>query len=527
MGLINIISPAWALKRAQAKAALNIMSGASGDGGGYESASRKRQVFKNWLTSPADAQTDINIGIKDLRHRSRDLEKNNHLAHGALATKLQYVIGGGLQPEPAIDYEFLNLDAAEAETINANIKRVFLKFANDKRGDYRELKDFFEMQADVYHAKNLNGDAWVLLPWIEDKGTPFNTRLHAIEADRICNPGEKKDTEKMRNGLTFDDRGRIKKIHIAPSHPGQGKKQKADQWKTVNFKRANGWLNVLHIANKNNRPGQVTGVPDLTPVMSAIKQMGAYIDAELLGSVISNKFTVFVKSNTPGAANGLQPGGGMMQPGQQTADDYGDEDPLELGDGLVVSLGQDEEIQLANPSRPNPNFGPYIDKLATHIGSALGLPFELLLKHFTASYSASKAALLMFTNWLAVERLAMVRGFCRPVFELIIDEAVASGRLVLPGYLADDDKRAAYLQCAWHGAPIGEIDELKSANAAKVRMESRTTNRSIETRRLGHEVDQVRQGIASEKRKDEAAGLPPVESLAPPDDEPTNQIDKE
>lgn len=525
MNILKAIAPQWALKRAHARAGLEIVAGHSADGGGYDSASRRRQIFKNWLTSPADAQTDVNTGIKDLRQRSRDLEKNNHIAHGALSTKLQYVIGGGLQPEPAIDYEYLNLKPIDAEKINADIKRLFLRFANDKRGDYREQKDFFEIQADVYHAKNLNGDAWVLLPWIEDKGFSFNTRLHSIEADRVCNPGEKKDSEETRGGLTFDGRGRISKVHISPTHPGQGKKQPADKWHTVNYKRANGWPNVLHVANKNHRPGQITGIPDLTPVMSAIKQMGAYIDAELLGSVISNKFTVFVKSNTPGAASGLQPGGGMAHPA--TPPDYSNADPLELGDGLIVELAPDEEIQTANPTRPNPNFGPYVDKLATHIGSALGLPFELLLKHFTASYSASKAALLMFSNWLAVERLAMVRGFCRPVYELIIDEAVANGSLSLPGYLADADARAAYLQCGWHGAPVGEIDELKSANAAKVRMETRTTNRAIETRRLGHEADQVRQGIAASARKDAEANLAPTPAAEPVPDEPANSIDKD
>ncbi len=530
MSLLAAIAPQWAFKRAVARQGLNIV--ASTDSGGFEGGSKKGSRFRNWITSKDEAQDEVNAGIETLRERSRDLYKNNHIAHGALSTKLQYVAGAGLLPEPAIDHEFLNLSPAQAEEINGTLKRYFLGWALDKRCDFTEQKDFFQKQAEMYHSKNLNGDSWCLLPYVEDKGFIYHTRLHTIEADRVSNPKGEKDSATMRRGLQFDGRGRIKRVHICKRHPlGKGKVLKKEDWRAIAFKRANGWPNILHLANDNHRAGQVTGVPDLTPVITAIKQMGQYINAELLATIISNKFTVFVKSSTPGAAAGLAPGGGL-HPTQPTASPSQAETveasgEMELGNGLVTQLDPDESIEIANPTRPNPNFGPFVDKLATHIGSAIGIPSELLLKHFTASYSASKAALLMFANWVAGEQVGLVRDFCRPAYELLIDEGVANGRLVLPGYQSDPMRRAAYLQCYWHGAPIGEIDELKAANAAGKRIEHRLSNRTIEARRQGHDVNQVRQGLITERQKDITGGL--VDEPQTPYVNPgkTNQIDDE
>lgn len=282
----------------------------------------------------------------------------------------------------------------------------------------------------------------------------------------------------------------------------------------------------MHIANKCHRAEQIGGVPDLTPVMAGLRQLGEYINAELLGSVIASKFTVFVKSDTPGAIDGLAPGGGEIPTAPEEDNDF-DDAPLELGDGLVVQLGQDESIDVANPNRPNPNFGPFIDKLATHLGSALGLPYELLIKHFSSSYSASKAALLMFANFIAVERGEMVRDYCRPIYEMVIDEAVASGLLVLPGYFSDPMRRSAYLQCAWHGAPVGEIDELKAANAAAKRESIGVSSKTQEARKMGNDFDQVTQRREIERKRLKAAGLLNVEETPTLEVEPTNQIDKE
>ncbi|MGZ7263521.1 phage portal protein, partial [Streptococcus pyogenes] len=81
---------------------------------------------------------------------------------------------------------------------------------------------------------------------------------------------------------------------------------------------------------------------------------------------------------------------------------------LRLGDGLVMELDEGESIETANPGRPNAQFDPFVMAMWKMIGGALGVPFEILVKHFTASYSASRAALLQFTHYVLTDRADFV-----------------------------------------------------------------------------------------------------------------------
>lgn len=525
MNLLETVAPSWALKRKHAKAALKI-SASSGDGG-YSGASRTRKIFSKWNPSKADAASDLDKGKPALRERSRDLEKNDPIAHSILHTKRQYVIGAGLKPEPAVNHQVLGISAEEAEKINDQLLHVFNLFANNKKCDWTERKDFYQKQAELYHTKNLNGDGLALLPYLKEKGFLFGTRIHSIEIDRLSNPKGEKERPGFRVGIELDSRGRIKKIHVSKAHPGSGVKLKKGDWQAVTAKRKNGWPNFLLIANKNHRSEQITGVPDLTPVVAMLKQLGSYMDAELLAAQVASKFTVFIKSNAPDALSNLGPGQGQLQQPQSAAPEPDEDEPdLELGDGLVVQLGLNEDAVIADPNRPNPNLGPFVDKLTTYIASATGLPFELVVKHFNASYSASKAALLMFLNFLMVERAEFVREFCRPIYEMVIDEAVATGMINLPGYMADPVVRSAYLQCAWHGAPIGDLDETKAANAAVIRMNNNLTTKTQESRKLGNDWDQVSTRRAVEVQREKSTGITPAQ-YEQTEEPPTNQIDKD
>ncbi len=83
------------------------------------------------------------------------------------------------------------------------------------------------------------------------------------------------------------------------------------------------------------------------------------------------------------------------------------------------------------------------------VGIAIGLPFEVLIKHFTASYSASRPALLGAWRFFRNRRQRVADGFCQPIYEAFMDEAVSSGRISAPGYFDEPPLRKAYLQAQW------------------------------------------------------------------------------
>lgn len=231
----------------------------------------------------------------------------------------------------------------------------------------------------------------------------------------------------------------------------------------------------------------------LAPVIESLKQLSRYSDAELMAAVVSGMFTVFIKSDTPES-----PLGQMFDPTQQV-----DNDPnaYELGNGAIVGLEKGESIETANPGRPNTAFDGFVTSMCRQIGAALEIPYELLLKNFTSSYSASRGALLEAWKMFRMRREWIVGNFCQPVYEEWLTEAVLKGRIEAQGFFTDPAIRAAWCGAEWYGDCQGQLDPLKEANAAKVRVEEGFSTREREAAELtGLKFEAVN---AARKREEE------------------------
>jgi len=103
---IGVLSPEWARDRIKARAEITLLSGA------YKGADTIRDALRGW-TIPHGAPDELAArDLPTLRRRSADLTRNNPLAAGAIATKVQGVVGTGLKLNAAIDRDLLGLDDA-------------------------------------------------------------------------------------------------------------------------------------------------------------------------------------------------------------------------------------------------------------------------------------------------------------------------------------------------------------------------------------------------------------------------------
>jgi len=141
---------------------------------------------------------------------------------------------------------------------------------------------------------------------------------------------------------------------------------------------------------------------------------------------------------------------------------------IEPGDILELKPG--EKVHDSNPARPNTSFDPFVTSILRQIGVALELPYEILVKHFTASYSAARAAMLDAWKFFLGRRAWLARSFCQPIYETWLTEAVALGRIAAPGFFTDPLIRKAWLGSEWVGPSRGQIDELKEIKAARERI---------------------------------------------------------
>lgn len=502
---IAIFSPQTAWRRHQSRVQLALA-------GAYTGASRGKRQFGDWATSGGDADADINFDLPLLRERSRDLIRNNPLATGAINTKVVNVVGTGLALKSAIDRDFLGLSEDAAEQWQRNAEREFRLWAESPDCDAERTLNFYGLQELAFRSVLENGDAFAVPTYLDRAGVLYQLAVQLIEADRCMNEGRKADTATLSGGVEKDASGAPLQYHFLNQHPGAMRPgYKGATWTKVPAFTPSGRRNVLHLYRKL-RIGQSRGVPDLAPVISALKQLGDYTEAELTAAVVSGLFTVFIKSTD----------GDAPMPGLTTdVTDTGraDQQSIKLGAGAMVGLADGESIETANPGRPNQAFDPFVQAILRQIGVALELPFEVLIMHFQSSYSAARAALLQAWKFFKARRFWLADAFCRPLYEMWLTEAVAMGRIKAPGFLQDPAIRHAYLGSEWVGDAPGALDPMKEAQAAAL-MEDRgwktATENTAELTGGDWETKHRQLTRESRLRKDAGLGVAPAPIVAPP-----------
>ena len=491
---IRYLDPARANKRVAARFSAVVA-------GGYIGASTTRRPTLSWRAQKGDADAVILSDLPTLRERSRDLMRNAPLACGAVSTVITNVIGPGLRHKSRIDRDGLKMTEEQADAWEAAVDREWLLWSESPECDLARTLRFKEIAELAFRQALENGDVFALMPNLVRPGSPYGLKIQLIEGDRVCNKGGGADTAELAGGVERDRNGAPVAYHILNQHPGSAYYRPAERsWATVQAFGKTGRRNVIHLF-KTLRPGQSRGVPYLAPVIEPLKQLDRYTEAEIMAAVVSGMFTVFVKSET---------GGTTLSPMEPTAEVGGasTDDDFKLASGAILNLAKGEEIQSANPTRPNTGFDPFVMAVLRQVGVALELPFEVLVKHFTASYSAARSALNEAWKFFRSRREWIAQSFCQVVYENWMDEAVAMGRVKAPGYFADPLIRQAYLWADWIGPAPGQIDPLKEITAAEKRVALTVSTRLEETMALtgGDWEDNMRQ-LAKEQRMLKEAGI--------------------
>jgi lambda family phage portal protein len=472
--IITWAAPDVALRRQLARHQLALT-------GAYQAADRSRRANQNDWRRETDADGAILWDLPTLREASQNLVRNSPIAGGALRTNVTKVVGTGLKVKPTLDRFVLNIDEATATDWEKAAAREYRLATETREIDAERHYPFSLLQGLIFLKTLEDGDVFVNMPRFRRPGSPYSLRLQVIEGARCLSKDYAPPTASLTAGVQKDASGAPVAYHITDRHPGvlryTSNSNKPLNWTIVPAFGKSGAPLCLHLFDKT-RPGQTRGVPYLAPVIELVKQLGKYTDAEVMAAVISGMLAITVKNEMGDPEFSLAPT--LANPTGDKALQY-DSTGMELRAGSVIGLAPGEEIGSPRPGRPNPEFDAFWTSLVRQIGVALELPFELLIKHFTASYSASRAALMEAWDYFRRRRHWLTTMLCQPVYEAVITEAVALGRLDAPGFFSDPLIKAAWLQTTWIGDAPYHLDPKKEADAAVVRMNNFLTTHGEET----------------------------------------------
>lgn len=484
----------------------------------HRGASRMIRSMLSWLPGLGSPRQDTPTGEREmLISRTRDAYRNHMLARAAVNRAATNVVGMGLTVRPNVDGEALGLDDDETDKLNDELARGFRLWAEDPAEcDVEAGLDFYMLQRLAFISALVSGDVFAMTPDDQRPGGLFGTKLQLIESERVGNPLT--DTPTETDGVRVDRLGKPTHVRVCSGYPSDYTTAQDWNWYPI-FGAQTGRRRILHLMNEKGRPGQVRGVPYLAPILEALQKLERFSQAELTAAVISAMFTVAIKHTATDDPD-ISAGGPMWsddsddpnKPERPVVTSSGEQpsegDSLTLGEGAVWDLEEGAEPVTINPNRPNAQFDPFFVAIVKEIGAALEMPSEVLLMHFSTSYTAARAAFNQLWKFIKQRRHHLTVQFCQPTYELVIDELVARGRVSLPGY-RDPAQRRAYTRALWIGEPLGSLNEQVDARAATERIANGTSNEHIETMALhGEDWEDVHRDRAREIKRKREEGVP-------------------
>jgi lambda family phage portal protein len=446
--------------------------------GSYTGASTSRRALRYYNPRAVDADSALLPDLLRLQNISEDLARNSPLALGAINTAVTTVVGSGLRLQCRVDRDFLKMEPEQGDEWETTTEREFKLWAESQDCDVARTLLFTEGQDLVFRRTLIDGDTFVLMTR-KETNNPYALKLQYIEGERVCNKDNTATTRNLKAGIEKDESGAPVNYHIMKDNPGNMYPPIRNEWDIVPaFSEKTGLRNMIHLY-RMLRPGQSRGVPYLSPVVELLKQLTRYSEAEILAAVVSSYFTGVIETEA----------GSQMSLGNMVGDDAvdsavggsGSDKDIKLGAGALIALKSGEKITFGDPGRPNTAFDAFVKSILQQIGVALEIPFEVLIGHFSASYSASRAALLEAWRFFRGRRAWLARNYCQSVYENFLYEGIANTRIKAPGFFRDPMIRKAYSGAIWIGEAPNQIDPMKEVDAAEKRLNLFLSTRDEET----------------------------------------------
>ncbi len=396
--------PSWALQRIQARMAFNAVAA-------YEGAKVTRRT-RGWLTGSTSANTETRTALPRLRDRCRSLVRDNPYALAAIDLAVAYQVGAGI----------VSRSNTGDDAFDEQADGVWNEWA-DETGWYRK-------QALAARGRAEAGEMLLRLQPLTSgeakaRGMRVPYDVGVYEPDYIDSYREMRQVNGnvVHQGIELAPDGTRVSYWLFHEHPGDTGAL-ALRGLTSSPVPA---TNVLHLY-RQDRAGQIRGVPDLAAVMTRLRMLDDLDDALLEQARVQACLAIFVTSSADGAKAPIT--------GDANAG-IGERD-RRIRPGQIENLRPGEDIAFAPPpsAQGGTQFARYVQGA---IATGAGLTYDLLTGDLSgANYSSLRAGRLAFRRRLQMTQWGtLIPGMVDPVYQRVMNAAVLSGALrpvsLMPG----------------------------------------------------------------------------------------------
>lgn len=391
--VIAAVAPRTAVRRAQARMALNVIRS-------YEGASKGRRT-SSWKTAATSANSETRRALMLLRDRARDLVRNNPYAARGVNVIAANLVGYGIKTA----IQTPNKKAAKL------LQAAYLAWAESTECDADGLHDIYGLQELVARGVVESGEMLVRRRWRRaSDGLTVPLQLQVLEGDFIDTA---KDTVLSNGnivvqGVEFDKLGRRVNYWLFDQHPGDGLTYSRASLTSKPVPAAD----ILHIY-RMDRAGQVRGVSWFAPVIIRLRDFDEYEDTQLVRQKIAACFTAFVSDSETPESTGA---GGNVEVSER------------LEPGAIEFLPPGKTITLSTPPTVQ-GYSEYTSVSLHAIAAGLGVPYESLTGDYSqVNFTSGKMGRSEFHAFLDVWQWKMlIPRFCGGVSGWFMEAALLAG----------------------------------------------------------------------------------------------------
>ena len=408
-----------------------------------------------------------------VRARARDLERNNEVANAAIKTIVRNTVGTGIKPQAQVH----NPDGSLNDDINSQLETLWKRWVKPGICDLEGHSSFYDLQQMVLRRRLVDGEILAMLPIVRD-GAFIPLKVQLWEPDYLSDLSYASGSNAINGGVEIDQYGRPVAYYFTVDLAGKTKRVPANQ--------------VIHLFQKT-RPRQTRGMSEFAATMNAIKDLGEYMEAELVAARIAACFAGFIKTDYAGGRIGR-------------LERDSDNKPIEsIEPGMMEYLMPGEDVTFASPGRPNTDAAQFSTAQTRRIAAGLGLSFETLSRDYSqGSYSSARQGHLEDRKEFQALQQYLVTHFCQPVWEEFVRMCVYRGLVKVANFDSDVDRFTA---ASWIAPGWSWIDPRKEVEATRIELENGMTTLSKVCAMKGDDWQEIMEQRAREKEQAEKLGL--------------------
>lgn len=392
----------------------------------YDAAANTVETQKHWRYADnlsAAAANSVSVR-KTLRERSRyECLENNSFAKGIVLTLANDTISTG----PSLQVMLPDSSASRM------IEQKWRKWCKDVR--------LASKLRTARVSKVIDGETILLKGTNRRSKNDVKLDIRVIECDQLATPFYADGLPNKIDGIEFDDFGNPTVYHVLKGHPGDRFPLQA--WDKTDVDPDD----IIHLF-RAERPGQMRGIPELTPALPLFAMLRRYTLAVITAAENAADFSAILKTQSnafDSASDGI--------------DDIDPFDFVQIDRGLMTSLPKGWEMVQFDPKQPTTTYKEFRDAILNEIARSVHMPSNKALADSSKyNYSSGRLDHQTYYESIAIERSQWEVEALDRIFEWWLDEA-----LMMDGYLPAIDPMDE-IPKVWRWPPQRDVNPAEIAD---------------------------------------------------------------